>query len=45
MKEHRTILETNFGSNLIHLRSRFMFGSTGDNIASKLELYKEGFSD
>lgn len=40
LKEHRVILETSFGPNLIHLRNRFKFGSTGVSAASKLGLLK-----
>ncbi|RAS79962.1 TrmB family transcriptional regulator [Priestia endophytica] len=38
MKEHRDTLEKSFGPNLIELRNRFKFGSSGYSVAARLGL-------
>ena len=40
MKKHREILEASFGPNLIELRNRFKFNSSGYSVAAKLGLIK-----
>ncbi|MGG0555495.1 TrmB family transcriptional regulator [Priestia aryabhattai] len=40
MKKHREILESSFGPNLIELRNRFKFNSSGYSVAAKLGLIK-----